>query len=37
MKEPDLQGNSTLLAQIEGLQLPVGGPVPHMEAAAVET
>lgn len=37
MEESDLQGNPTLLTQIECLQLPVGSPVPNMEGAAVVT
>lgn len=37
MEESDLQGNRTLLTQIECLQLPVGSPVPNMEGAAVVT
>lgn len=37
MEESDLEGNSTVLTQIERLQLPVGGPVPNMEAGAVVT
>lgn len=37
MEEAHLQGNSALLAQVECLQLPVGGPVPHVDAGAIQT
>lgn len=37
MEETDLQRNGALFTQIDGLQLPVGGPVPDMEGAAVVT
>lgn len=37
MEEAHLQGNSALLAQVESLQLPVGGPVPNMEAGTIQT
>lgn len=37
MEEAHLQGNSPFLAQVECLQLPVSGPVPHVEAGAVQT
>lgn len=37
MEESNLKRNSTLFAQIERLQLPVGGPVPDMEGAAILT
>lgn len=37
MEEAHLQGNSAFLAQVECLQLPVGGPVPHIEAGAIQT
>lgn len=37
MEEADLQRNSPVLPQVDCLQLPVGIPVPDMEAAAVMT
>lgn len=37
MEEAHFQGNSALLAQVECLQLPVGGPVPHVEAGTIQT
>lgn len=37
MEEAHLQGNGALLAQVKCLQLPVSGPVPHVEAGAIQT
>lgn len=37
MEESDLQGNAAIFSQIQGLQLPVGGPVPDVQRRPVVT